>query len=231
MSSNRQKLFDYWQEIPSFIFKEIPKEKYFSHPVRREIIRFLKLGVEEKSPDGKYNTRHALNVREISNKLKKSNGKPIGTTAIYFHLDMLSELGLIQEVITLHEGPHGRNLTKYFGRVARNLVLSNIDEECDNFKRQFDEFRKFAKLTNIKLPNDFDKKAKQYNDLKQKYNQILGKWLVDHEELILQENLNLNLLFEFIKNVNTINPEFISFFNELLTILQGRIDYAIESHF
>ncbi|NHK32069.1 MAG: hypothetical protein FK730_12000, partial [Asgard group archaeon] len=82
MPDNRQKLFDYWRDIPSFIFKEIPKEKYFSHPVRREIIRLLKEGIEEKSPDEKFVVRHALNVREISNKLKKSNGKSLGTTAL-----------------------------------------------------------------------------------------------------------------------------------------------------
>jgi DNA-binding transcriptional ArsR family regulator len=224
MPENRQMLFDYWKDIPSFIFKEIPKEKYFSHPVRREIIRLLKEGLEEKSPDGKFTVRHALNVREISNKLKKLNGKSLGTTALYFHLDTLTELGLIKEVITLPEGPHKRNLTKYFGRVARNLLLSNIDEEHDNFKRQFDEFQKFANLINLELPDDYSQKANQFNDLKQKYNQILGKWIIDHEEIIVQEKLNLNLLFEFLKSVNSIHPEYIGFFKELFDLIQDYID-------
>lgn len=224
MSVNRQKLFDYWNDIPSFIFKEIPKEKYFSHPIKRQIIRILKEGIEEKSPDGVFNIRHALNVREIGNKLKKSNGKSLGTTALYFHLDTLSELGLIKEVIILHEGPHGRNLTKYYGRVARNLILSNIDEECDNFKMQFDEFQKFAKHIKLELPKDYSKKAKQYNDLKQKYNQILGKWLVDHENIIEEENLNLNLLFEFLKNINAIHPEYNEFLKDLFNLIKKKID-------
>lgn len=224
MSDNRQKLFDYWKDIPSFIFKEIPKEKYFSHPIRREIIRLLKEGIEENSPDGLFTIRHALNVREINNKLKKSNGKSMGTTALYFHLDTLIELGLIKEVVTLHEGPHKRNLTKYYGRVARNLILSNIDEEHDNFKKQFDEFRRFAALLKFELPGDFAQKADQYNYLKQKYNQILGKWLVDHEEIIFQEKLNLNLLFEFLKNINSIHPEYNEIFRDLFVLIQRNID-------
>ena len=223
MPNDRQKLFDYWKTIPAFIFKEIPKEKYFSHPVRREIIKLLKVGIEETSPDGKFNIRHALNVREISNKLTKSYKKSLGTTALYFHLDTLTELGLIKEVATLHEGPHGRNLTKYYGRVARNLILSNRDEEHDNYNRQFNEFRKFADIVKLELPSDFPKKAKQFNSMKQKYYQILGKWLVDYEEIIEKEKLNLNLLFEFLKNVNSIHPDYIDFFKDLFTLLQENI--------
>ncbi len=223
MTANRQKLFDYWKEIPSFIFKEISKEKYFSHPVRREIIRLFKEGLKEGSPDGKFIVRHALNVREISNKLEKSYGKSLGKTALYFHLDILAELGLIKEIAILHEGPYGRNLTKYYGRVARNLILSNVDEEHGNIKQQFEEFRKFATLIGFDLPNDFSEKTEKFNNLKQNYYQILGKWLVDHEELLVNEKLDLNLLFDFLKNVNTIHPNYIVLFEDLFKNLRDNI--------
>lgn len=224
MTANRQKLFDYWKEIPSFIFKEIPKEKYFSHPVRREIIRLFKEGLKEGSPDGKFIVRHALNVREISNKLEKSNGKSLGKTALYFHLDILTELGLIKEIATLHEGPHGRNLTKYYGRVARNLILSNVDEEHGNIKQQFEEFRKFAKILGLELPKDYSSKTEKINDLKQNYYRILGKWLVDYENIIEKEKLNLNLLFDFLKNVNAIHPNYIVLFENLFKLLRKNIE-------
>lgn len=224
MTANRQKLFDYWKEIPSFIFKEIPKEKYFSHPVRREIIRLFKEGLKEGSPDGKFIVRHTLNVREISNKLEKSNGKSLGKTALYFHLDILTELGLIKEIATLHEGPHGRNLTKYYGRVARNLILSNVDEEHGNIKQQFEEFRKFAKILGLELPKDYSSKTEKINDLKQNYYRILGKWLVDYENIIEKEKLNLNLLFDFLKNVNAIHPNYIVLFENLFKLLRKNIE-------
>jgi len=223
MVKDRQELFNYWVEIPSFIFKQIPKEKYFSHPVRREIIKLLKEGIKENSPDGKLTTRHVLNVREISEKLKRINGKTIGKTALYFHLDILMDLGLIKEVVTLHEGPHGRNLTKYYGRVARNLILSNVEEEHGDIKKQFIEFKKLAKHIGMKLPDDFNRKADQYNNLKQDYYEKLGKWLIGYEEIIVKEKLDLNLLFDFLKHINSINPEYILLFDSLFKLLKNNI--------
>ncbi len=52
MTDEKQKLFDYWLNIPSFQFITVPEEKYFSHPVRREIRKILKKGKQELSSDG-----------------------------------------------------------------------------------------------------------------------------------------------------------------------------------
>ncbi len=224
MTKDRQVLFDYRKEIPSFIFKELPREKYFSHPIRREIIKLLKEGVKDKSPDGKYTIRFALNIKEIREQLKKTHDKPPNITALYFHMDILTELGLIKVVATLNEGPYGRNKTKYFGRVSRNLIVYNIDEECENYKMQFKEFEKFAKHVGIQIPKNLLNIGKQYSDMKKDYYQILGKWLVEHEEIIERENLNLNLLFDFLKNIVAIHSKQVDLLGNLLNILQQNIE-------
>ncbi|NPD89020.1 MAG: winged helix-turn-helix transcriptional regulator [Asgard group archaeon] len=224
MVKNRQILFDYRKDIPSFIFKELPKEKYFSHPIRRQIVKLLKEGIKEKSPDGKFNNRYALNVREIRDQLKKSYDKTPNITALYFHLDILSDLGLIKVVVTLNEGPHGRNKTKYYGRISRHLILYNIDEECENYKLQFKEFEKLAKFASIKVPKNLTDIGKQYSDKKKENYQILGKWLIDHEEIIEKENLNLSLLFEFLKNIVSIHPEHVNQLGDLFSVLQENIE-------
>jgi hypothetical protein len=224
MTKDRQILFDYRDEIPSFVFKELPEEKYFSHPIRREIIKLLKEGIKEKSPEENHKIRFALNVKEIQEQLRKTHEKPPNITALYFHMDVLTELGLIKVVATLNEGPHGRNKTKYFGRVSRHLILYNIDEECENYKLQFREFRKFANLSGIKTPKNLLNIGKQYSDQKKEFYQILGKWLVDHEELIERENLDLNLLFDFLKNVISIHPKQVDLLGDLLNVLLKNIE-------
>ena len=85
MAEDRQKLFDHWENIPSFVFVNVPKEKYFSHPVRRDIIRLFRKGIEEESPDGNFKVRHAMNVTEINDKLSQINQTPISKTTLYFH--------------------------------------------------------------------------------------------------------------------------------------------------
>jgi len=224
MTKDRQVLFDFREEIPQFVFRELPKDKYFSHPVRREIIKILKKGINEKSPDGKHSIRYALNVREIRELLRKIYEKPPNITALYFHLDILTELEMIKEVATLNEGPHGRNKTRYFGRVSRHLIVYNIDEECENFKLQFKEFENFAKLIGLNTPENLPSIGEKFSDLRKEKYQILGKWLIDQEEIIEKKNLDLNLLFDFLKNVVSIHPEYLKLFGDLFKLIQKNID-------
>ncbi|WP_455143013.1 hypothetical protein [Candidatus Hodarchaeum mangrovi] len=64
-------MFDYRKNIPLFQFITVPEKKYFSHLARREIIKILKKGKQELSPDGTSTRRYALNVAEISKELDK----------------------------------------------------------------------------------------------------------------------------------------------------------------
>jgi hypothetical protein len=223
MAKDRQNLFNFWKNIPSFEFIKVPKDKYYSHPIRGEIVKLLKEGIEEKSPDGKFNVRHALNVKEISNKLKKSNKRSPSKTTLYFHLDTLSELGLIKVVATLHEGPHGRNKTKYFGRIARNLFTSSQDSMVENYKAQFNEFQKLAKFLGFKLPTNYPEIPKRISETHINFHRLFGEWLIKYEDLIGEQHLNMSLLYDFLKCVNSINPDYINLLNDVLQILQDNI--------
>ena len=220
MVNDRQKLFDYWKNIPSFEFINITTDKYVSHPIRGKIVQLMREGVEEISPDGKFKVRHALNVTEISEMLSDNS---MSKTTLYFHLDTLSEIGLIMKVTTLHEGPHGRNKTKYFGRVARNLFLTSTKETCDNYKSQFDEFRKMAKYLDIKLPGNFSEIPEKFNNTSERFYRELGKWITDKEELIEEKKLDTGLLFEFLKKIYSVHPDYNQMLNETFEIVLREI--------
>ncbi|MFX0053078.1 MAG: hypothetical protein ACFE8U_17525 [Candidatus Hermodarchaeota archaeon] len=223
MAEDRQILFDYWESIPSFEEIKVPKDKYYSHPIRRKIIRLLKDGIQEKSPDGKFNVRHALNVKEISFKLKESDKRAPTKTTLYFHLDTLSELGLIKVVATLHEGPHGRNKTKYFGRVARNLFVSSQEYMVESYKAQYNEFQKLAEILGFKLPTDYPELPERISETHIKFHKLFGKWLIKHEKVINEEHLDMNLLYQFLVSVYFIHPDYVNLLNEIFHLLQDNI--------
>ena len=220
MENDRQELFDYWKNIPSFEFINITTDKYVSHPIRGKIVKLLREGVEEISPDGKYTIRHALNVTEIASGL---GGSSTSKTTLYFHLETLSEIGLVKTVAILHEGPHGRNKTKYFGRVARNLFLTSTKETCDNYNAQFKEFQKLANFRGINLPDNYSEIPERFNNTSERFYRILGKWITEHEELIEEKKLDTGLLFEFLKKIYSVHPEYNQLLIETFEVISREI--------
>ncbi|MFX1507485.1 MAG: hypothetical protein ACFFDC_15485 [Promethearchaeota archaeon] len=223
MAKDRQKLFDYWENIPQFVFVNVPKDKYFSQSVRREIVKLLRIGIEDESPDGNSKVRHALNVTEIDTALRKVIDKEISKTTLYFHLDVLVELGLIENVVTLLEGPHGRNKTKYYGRVARNLFVSSRQYIYEHYKTQFDEFQKFTKLIGLDLPSNYFSIPKQFSDTNEHFFRLFGEWLLKYEELIDKNQIDMNLLYEFLQTVNCSHSKYINLLNDLSQVLKKNI--------
>ncbi|MFX0014455.1 MAG: winged helix-turn-helix domain-containing protein [Promethearchaeota archaeon] len=221
MTKDRQKLFEYWKNLPASKFVNVSKEKYYSHPVRRDIIRLLRKGIDEESPDGNFQVRRALNVSEIKRGLMKDI--KLSKSTLYFHLDVLVELGLIKLVAILHEGPYRRNKTKYFGRTARNLFITSSDDSIENYKEQFEEFQKFADIIGFKLPDNYPEIPKRYIDSDEHFFRIFGKWLLVHEEIIDEKRLSMGLLYEFLKCVNSIHPTYVQLLNELFQTLQHNI--------
>ncbi|MFX1286472.1 MAG: winged helix-turn-helix domain-containing protein [Promethearchaeota archaeon] len=223
MTKDRQKLFDHWKNIPQFVFVNVPKEKYFSHPVRRKIIRLLRKGIEEESPDGNFKVRHALNVSEIDDILSQTNEASISKTTLYFHLDILVELGLIKKVATLLEGPEKRNKTKYYGRVARNLFVSSRQYIYENYRLLFDEFHKFASLIGLNLPTNYSDIPKQFSETNEHFFRVFGEWLIKYEELIDKNQIDMNLLYEFLQTVNCTHSNYINLLNDLSQVLKKNI--------
>ena len=223
MVKDHQILFDHWEKIPAFEFVDLPKDKYYSHPVRREIVRLLLEGIEDESPDGKFKKRHALNVIEIKEQLEKRKDITMSSTNLYFHLDILQEVGMIKVVTTLQKGPYGRNKVKYFGRVARSLFVSSEELSLSSYAEQFNEFEKLARILKLPLPNNYSDLPQKLLETKQEFYKVLGIWLVNHEEIIERENLDLGSIYEFLKIINAIHPRYNNMFNEVFSLLKQEI--------
>ncbi len=223
MTDEREILFDHWDKIPSFAYIDVPKDKYYSHPVKSEIVGLFREGIEEMSPEGKSKVRHALNVIEIKELLEKRKDIVMSTTNLYFHLDVLEEIGLIKVVATLQKGPHGRIKVKYFGRVARNLFVGSDKISLASYTKRFEEFKKLASILKLSLPGDYSNLPQKLLETKQHYYKVLGTWLVDHEDLIAKEKLDMGVLYDFLKMINEINPKYNVLFNEVFTLLQNQI--------
>ncbi|MFX0210517.1 MAG: hypothetical protein ACFFDT_31345 [Candidatus Hodarchaeota archaeon] len=223
MTDGHQILYEYWDKIPSFEYIDVPKDKYYSHPVKSEIVRLLREGVEEKTSEGKSKVRHALNVIEIKELLKKRKDIVMSATNLYFHLDSLQEMGLINVVATLQKGPHGRNKVKYFGRVARNLFVSSEEVSLSNYTERFNEFEKLANILQLSLPKDYSKLPQKLLETKQQNYKVLGNWLVDHEDFVAEEKLDIGVLYDFLKMINEINPKYNNLFNEVFSLLKKEI--------
>ena len=147
----------------------------------------------------------------------------ISKTTLYFHLDTLSEIRLVKIVAILHEGPHGRNETKYYGRVARNLFLTTTKETCDNYTAQFSEFQKFANFLGMKLPENYSEIPERFNKTSERFYRVLGKWITEHEELIEDKKLDTGLLFEFMKKIYSVHPEYNQLLNETFEAISREI--------
>ena len=223
MTEDNQVLIDHWDKIPPFAYIDVPKDKYYSHPVRSEIIGLFREGIEEMSPKRKLIVRHALNVIEIKELLEKRKDIVMSTTNLYFHLDVLQEIGLIKVVATLQKGPHGRNKVKYFGRMARNLFVGSEKVSLVSYSKRFEEFEKLANILELTLPKGYSNLPQKLLETKQHYYKVLGTWLVDHEDKITKEKLDMGALYDFLKMINEINPKYNELFNEVFTLLQNQI--------
>ena len=223
MTDKNQILIDHWDTIPAFAYIDVPKDKYYSSPVRSEIVGLFREGIEETSPEGTSIVRHALNVTEIKDLLEKRKDIAKSTTNLYFHLDVLEEIGLIKVVTTLQKGPHGRIKVKYFGRVARNLFVGSEKISLASYTTRFKEFEKLASLKGLSLPKGYSDLPQKLLETKQHYYRVLGTWLVDHEDVIAKEKLDIGALYDFLKMINEINPKYNELFNEVFTLLQNQI--------
>jgi DNA-binding transcriptional ArsR family regulator len=207
-------------------FIDIEKSDYRSHPSRPAILRILREGIiDEINKIQKHQiARHVLNTAEIQNLLSKKENIKISRTNLYFHLNTLESLGLIKVVTTILEGPHRRNKTKYYGRVARNLFVGSQEESLSKYNRRVQEFSKLAGLLDIELPENYPDLASNLVKRDQKIYQESAKCLIKHEKLIYEENIDMSELFEFIKMILKIDPQYCEDLSDIVRIIQTEIN-------
>ena len=210
MTKERQKLIDYWENAPPMKFIDLKQSDYRSHPSRPAILRILLEGMAEEDTVHPINSkkRHVLNAAEIQKILLERKDIEISRTNLYFHLNTLDELGLIKTVTTILEGPHKRNKTKYYGRVARSLFIGSQEESHAKYNRMFQDFEKLAKLLDITLPQLYSNLSLKLVERNQQMHQQAANWLINHEKIITKENLDISELFEFMKLIYRLNSQY-----------------------
>ncbi|MFX0014464.1 MAG: hypothetical protein ACFFB2_09010 [Promethearchaeota archaeon] len=204
-------LYSFHENMPKFKFIDTPKDTNDSHPVRPAIMAILREGVIDAGTNDneKPRQRYALNAREIKNLLGKNRNSKISKisyTNLYFHLNTLKDVGHIKVVAEVIERNHR---IAYYGRTARVILISDSEAEKQKYKKIFGELGKLAKTLQpgIKieglrtLHKDFQ--AYKYTKTKE-----MALWLAENEEVIRKEKLDISLLFNGLKVLDTLDPEY-----------------------
>lgn len=220
-SEKRSNLFDFWDELPNVAMLELPSKLMSSHKVRPAILKILREGLEDSG-----RIRHGLNVKEIKGLLQEIEGINMSQTNLYFHLGVLEKNGLIKIVERITEGRHK---VAYYGRTAKGIITRDPEESLENYRKRFMWAGRFAKVENPEINLDqMMLLADEYLRTKQRRDKALGKWLSNHEEKISSHNISFYELFEFIKTLDSVNPEYVAFLRKVAEIL--KIELESEKH-
>lgn len=215
MSNEHQHLYSYWESIPEQKFVSIPEKMYFHQPIRRAIVKILSEGLLDDPNDPNSSKRYALNVAELKKLLLERKEIEVSQTNIYFHLNILEEHGFIQVAAILHEGPHKRNKTKYYGRTARRLLVSETPFRYETCDKEFQEFEKLASALEISLPENFRDLPGQFLELKNHHHHIWGNWVMEHEKWFEEEKIDFLEVLGFLKFIDNANPAYFSLLKEV----------------
>lgn len=227
MDERRKILYSYWEKLPPLKIIPQGEEEIYSHKIRLWVIRILRRGIIDPSYDN--TRRRALNAREILAKIKerqgkrdesdeqKSEPKDISLQSLYFHLQKLEELNLIQTVTILREGRHN---TAYYGRTARIYLHTDLEKIVKKTSQSFSAIQQFGTIKNP----DFDHKkfaelTEKFLEYEKRRSERISKWLIQYESVIIEENLDLTSFFHFMEIMDNSNPTYQAILNELKALL------------
>lgn len=234
MSHKRDILYNFWESLPPLKVITQPEDEIYAHPARKHVIQILRTGILEQEKN--LLRRRALNAREILKQVKlkqediqeevdkedKSSEEPKTTSlqSLYFHLQKLEEAGLIQTVTILREGRHN---TAYYGRTARIFLHTDPKK---NEQKIAGAFSAMTQLVTTMNPNfDREKMEALLEKLflfESQRRERISTWLTTHETTIIDNNIDLTNLFKFMELIDTINPDYIQIFRNLLEVLNLR---------
>lgn len=197
-------LYEFWNELPKTKFMEISKDVLRSHPSRSAILKILRQGLTD---DNVQSVRHAMSADEIRSSLTTEFKIKMSKTGLYFHLSTLEELGLIFIVTRILEGRHK---VAYYSRSAQHLFIRDPDSRLEAYERQLDALEKLAQVVPLqKSLQNLSSTPKEYQKIKMDREQALGEWLVTHEDIINEKELNISDLFDALKLIDAVHPRYI----------------------
>ena len=228
---DRQILYDFWEYLPRISFVKDAERIYYAHTARQLILKALGEGIKEKVEinTDKIAIRRALSAQEIYQRIgvykeekrdiQGINWKEFNISLhnLYFHIQKLEEVGLIQTVAILREGRHN---VSYYGRIAQVLIFRIDYEEYDKIKNAFSAMAKLAPNVNSELKSekilDF---YKHYVQIGQSYTKKLFENLAEYEKPLQETDVDPGDIANFIELVLSVNPEFVELLKELAEYL------------
>ncbi len=213
MGATRKILYDFWDKLPPITLLSLSSEVLSSHPARPAIIRILREGIADHyDEEPRERVRRALKADEIRALLKEREVK-VSKTSLYFHLGVLEEHGLIKVVDKVLEGRHR---VAYYGRTARGFIHRDPEENLEKYRRYFEAAGKLAKGKRPGLdPGVVEGLAEEYLKIKQRRDAALADWMVANEELINENEVDFYSVFEFIKSLDSVSPEYVEFMGKV----------------
>ncbi|MFX0095803.1 MAG: hypothetical protein ACFFBD_28955 [Candidatus Hodarchaeota archaeon] len=214
-------LYEYWDELPTIKTIDIASKVTISQKVRSAILTVLSNGVidqiEIKKEEIRTNIRHVLTVREIQKEvneyLQRDKKNAIKLTNIYFHLQKLQDLGLVQEVTTILEGNHH---VAYFGCTAKFFSSKNPGEQI--YREHSIGQNLVAILKDLRPNTDKENVLKLINQILERENEmfdIVTKWVEKHEKEIKTTNIDFWALTVFLNRLNILDPKLEQLYSEI----------------
>jgi DNA-binding transcriptional ArsR family regulator len=210
---DKKTLYEFWERLPPVILLALSSKVMSSHPARPAILRILREGVVDRFEEEPVErVRRALKAEEIRARLKERDVK-VSKTSLYFHLGVLEEHGLIKVVTKVLEGRH---MVAYYGRTSRGIIHRDPEESLEKYRRYFEEAGRLAKAKQPGLNTGVvEGLAEEYLRIKQRRDAALADWMADNEELINANEVDFYSVFEFIKSLDSVSPEYVEFMEKV----------------
>jgi hypothetical protein len=206
-------IYTFQEKLPKFKVVTTPKD-FNESPVRPAIMKILSEGIlDEDVP--KDNTRFALTAKEIKQKLDNNENTKVKKTSytnLYFHLNKMVEVGVIQPIAQVIERSH--RIT-YYGRSAHVVLLGSPETEIKQITKAFTELFTLMKIINTKFPEiQVEELAEHYVQQNHKRNTNYARWIAQNIEIINENSLDVSKIFKALKFGNVRNSEMNRIFDE-----------------
>ncbi|MFW9916159.1 MAG: hypothetical protein ACFFGZ_11185 [Candidatus Thorarchaeota archaeon] len=219
--NNEKALFGIWKTIPAIKKMSSADYQIARQEVRGLILEILRKGIAEgaEPPSPSSRIRHALNAQELLEEVNKCVESQVKLPNIYFHLQKLQDVGLVEVVATIHKGKHD---IAYFSRTAKfflfeaqepgesdtidPMLATNLTDLITHFNPEI------ANEEVLELLQEF------YSGQNAIYDDIVA-WIEEHEEIITKYNINLPLVFSIFQIIATSDPLLVELHSKIAKLL------------
>ena len=196
------------------VIREPERIRILVDDVRRDILRVLKEGIEEKGKNGALRRRYEMSVPEIARRLG------VYAPKLYHHIDKLQEGNFVE---VAHEERKKRSRTSYYRRTAPVFISLYSEVEIGE-----DPSRDMPLAENLLRALDLDPKDEKLERLAYLINERRGLYLKSATAVsetigpnLLQEG-NIAQIIDYLANIKIeTHPKYQEIMNEIRDILDS----------